>query len=156
MKRRRRCGEEEEGTRQTSSPLEKYGAQPSLAHFTLRLSPGRMSFTNKPAYVPWKPNQDFIKFFEDMKKRRISATDNPTMKVTDTPMSSSLRQQKSDFQPLKINYSTISETLVNTARGEMKLRKGNKKTVKKAPKIKRIRAGKGNVSLESKIKNHQF
>lgn len=115
-----------------------------------------MSFTTKPAYVPWKPNKGFIKFFEDMKKRRISTTDSPTMKVTDTPTPSAIKTQKSIPQPIRVNYSSISETLINTAKGQMSLRKDNKKGVKKAAAVKRIRASKGNVSLEHKIKKHRF
>ena len=115
-----------------------------------------MSFTTKPAYVPWRPNKAFIKFFEDMKKRRISATDNPTMKVTDTPTPSATKRQKSNPRPPKVNYSSISETLVNTAKAQTCLRKGDKKSVKRGATVKRSRAGKEDTSLERKLKKHKF
>ena len=103
----------------------------ALLHFISRLRRRRMSFTNKPMYVPWKPNKEFIKFFEDMKKRRITATANPTMKVTDTPTRSPADLQMSNFQPIKYEYSTMSESLVNTAKGQMRLCKDIKKCVNK-------------------------
>ena len=136
--------------------LKKHPSQRPLAHFTSRLCTSRMSFTTKPTYVPWRPNRAFIKFFEDMKKRRIPATDSPTMKVTDTPAPSATNLQKSNPRPLKVNYSSISETLVNTAKAQTNSNKCNKRRVKKGTTVKRSRAGKGNASLERKIKKHTF
>lgn len=115
-----------------------------------------MSFTTKPAYVPWTPNRAFVRFFEDMKKRRIAATDGPTMKVTDTPTPPAVKQQKSNPRPIKVNYSSVSETLVNTAKAQTNLRKGNKRVVKKGTSVKRGRASKEDASLERKIKKHKF
>lgn len=91
-----------------------------------------------------------------MKKRRITATDSPTMKVTDTPTPSATNQQKSNPRPLKVNYSSISETLVSTAKAQTCLRKGDKKSAKKGTTVKRSRAGKEDASLERKIKKHKF
>ena len=87
-----------------------------------------MSFDRNPpqTYVPWKPNADFMRFFNDLKKRRISAPDSTSSAVrisekppTAPPSTSSNRlhhpHPRRRRHRMKHNYSTPSEVLVNTA-----------------------------------------
>jgi hypothetical protein len=126
-----------------------------------------MSFGANPArpYVAWRPNQQFVNFFEQMKKRRIPSTEAPTMKVTNSspPTGSGVKNSTSNElsgnrgkkakNGRKVNYSSPSEVLVNTARAQT----GYKRKRKMAPSRRRKASGKRATSrLESKIKKHKF
>lgn len=90
-----------------------------------------MSFARNPpkVYTPWKPNDDFAKFFDDLKKRRIPADDSTSLvRVSNNPSpqsgsSSNNNNNNSRTTPnssrgisISHNYSTPSQILVNTAR----------------------------------------
>ena len=111
-------------------------------------------------YVQWTPNLSFVKFFEEMSKRRIPATQAATMKVTDTsPPKSS--QQFSFPKPQNHTGSSASDTLVRTAEAEMRSEKRKScKPYKKRRKCnrtnKRTKDEKKSTSLEKKIKKHRF
>ena len=87
-----------------------------------------MSFARNPpkVYTPWKPNDDFAKFFDDLKKRRIPADDSTSLvRVSNnpSPQSGSSSNNNSRTTPkssrgisISHNYSTPSQILVNTAR----------------------------------------
>jgi hypothetical protein len=95
-----------------------------------------------------------------MKKRRIPATALPTMKVTDSsppnPSASKSRPLKRRRTAVKVNYSTPSEVLVNTALAQT----GHKKAAKKRRVVKRKKTVEKTTSqkrlLESKIRKHKF
>jgi len=77
-----------------------------------------MSFNRNPpqTYVPWRPNADFTKFFNDLKNRRISGPDSQSLvRVSDKSATSAGTQSTKYPQPMKVNYSSPSQVLVNTA-----------------------------------------
>ena len=120
-----------------------------------------MSFAENPPkqYVPWKPNEDFIKFFEDMKKRRITSKGNEeSIKVTDTPVAANPVKRNGNGKPksIKVNYSSVSERLVNTAAAQSKWNRANKKSPPGKRTARRAKTTKGYTSLERKIENHKF
>ena len=105
-------------------------------------------------YVAWKPNRDFIKFFEDMKKGRVTASDRPTVKVTDTPIG--VGKVKRKPKSIKVNYSSVSETLVNSAHAQTRRQNKPISKKKKAGGTIRRKTAKGEASLERKIRKHKF
>ena len=119
-----------------------------------------MSFADNPPpkYVPWKPNEDFVKFFEDMKKRRITSRrgDDGGIKVTDKPVGSVKRNGNRRQKAVKVNYSSISERLVNTAEAQSRWNKGGKKSPPAKLNIRRDKTIKGRTPLERKIEKHKF
>ena len=81
-----------------------------------------MSFAENPpkSYVPWRPNKSFVKFFEDMRHRRVSAVDGPVSRVTNTSPPSASGEangaRKGKKSTVKVNYSSPSEVISSTAR----------------------------------------
>lgn len=128
-----------------------------------------MSFRENPPnqYVPWRPNKQFINFFEQMKKRRVPATENDTMKVTNVspPGGSGVNGGKGPRgRKTKANYSTPSEVLVNTAHARTGLRINSAKssaagkrssTVRKRTS-KKAGSKRATPKFESKIRKHRF
>ena len=97
-----------------------------------------MSFTKNPPkeYTPWQPNSDFTKFFNDLKHRNVVGNQTaPMVRISNRPPP----QPGSKVAPrssmtMKHNYSTPSETLVNTARdltGSIKVGTCKKTTTKR-------------------------
>lgn len=121
-----------------------------------------MSFADNPPekFVSWKPNSSFTKFFQDMKKRRIPANDSPIMRVTNTsPPSGSSSGPKQTEKQIKVNYTSPSEVITNTALSQTGRYKRRKQT---APKVRRKKAAKGSKAqkktsgIERKIRKHKF
>ena len=128
-----------------------------------------MSFAENPPkqYVPWQPNKPFVKFFQDMRNRRISATDSPTMRVTNTSPPSLSGQdrgkkarsgavQKSNS---RVKYSTPSDIISRTAESQTGKSYKRSRTVGGSPKQRKKKASKtakrlGNI--EKKIKKFKF
>ena len=94
-----------------------------------------------------------------MKKRRITSRGNEeSIKVTDTPVpSNSVKRNGNGKQKgIKVNYSSISERLVNTAAAQSKWNRKNKKSPPAKPSTRRARTTKGYTALERKIEKHKF
>lgn len=113
-----------------------------------------MSFHRIPpqTYVPWKPNSDFTKFFNDLKNRRIAAPQSAdTVRVSDKPAVAISTQSNHS----KVNHSGVSETITRTAQdqiGRHKTTKARRKTVSKRPgAVKKTTAGKPR-QLESRLR----
>ena len=90
-----------------------------------------------------------------MRRRRIPASDSPTVKVTNTPPPDTARpterKKPKPAKALKVNYSSVSETLVNTAESQVGS-KPRKYTRKNGSGVRRGGAVKRITSLENKIK----
>ena len=136
-----------------------------------------MSFADNPPkqYVTWKPNESFIKFFEDMKERRVAASDSPSMRVTDSsPPSPGTGRSVSTGGPKSRKRVTQSDIIVSTAEsltgtrykkaqsagtGSVKKRKQKSSDIsteeeEEKPKKKKVK--KSPSKIEKKIKNHTF
>ena len=141
-----------------------------------------MSFAENPpkSYVPWRPNKSFVKFFEDMRHRRVSAADGPIARVTNTSPPSALGEAsgggKHKKSNSKVNYSSPSEVISSTARsltgqtsaassasaarkqkkGKQKRSRSSGKKKKTAGQKKKQQNKKGVKRLEKKISKFKF
>ena len=121
-----------------------------------------MSFADNPPekFVSWKPNSSFVKFFQDMKKRRIPANDSPVMRVTNTsPPSDSSGGTKQSQKQIKVNYASPSEVITSTAlsqTGQYKRRRQPSTKARRKKATKRARPSKKTNGIERKIRKHKF
>ncbi len=122
-----------------------------------------MSFADTPikSYVPWRPNRDFVKFFENMKMRRVSGGDGPTVRVTDTPVPVKQRDDQKQKSSTK-NYKRTPSKKTQKRDGRYKGKESSKvdtSSSKRKGATRRRRIGKSAKilsSLEKKIRNHSF
>ena len=112
---------------------------------------GKMAFADHE-YRSWKPNKSFIRYFEDMKKRRIAASEGISARVTDTPPpgESSRSQQTNHAKRNQGNgyMPAASETLVRTAVAQT----GYKRKRAKRDAVKQPKKRQGKTSLEPRLK----
>ena len=117
-----------------------------------------MSFTDRE-YKIWKPNTSFIKFFDDMKKRRIPATDATSARVTNTspPDTGNDVTPQKEAKKRKKTPSTgympfTSDLLVTTAEAQQAKRSksGRRKTKGSGGKDKKKK--KRNSTLERRLR----
>ena len=109
-----------------------------------------MSFTNRE-YKSWRPNKSFVQFFENMKKRRIPASDTQSARVTNTsPPGESMNHNGNNNNKKRNNGYTpaASENLVRTAKAQM----GYKKNRTKRHTLKPAKKRGGRTSLEQRLK----
>ena len=126
-----------------------------------------MSSTFKPKkYVAWRPNKSFVKFFEDMRSRKITNTsDAPVMRVTDTSLPSmskvsqslavrekqkSTRNKLVSFALDKKRKSTPSSS---SSSGPLR---PNKKKSAQHKSAQGLRDKGKKTSLEKRIRDHKF
>ena len=110
--------------------------------------------TFKPKkYVSWRPNKAFVKFFEDMSERKISVTDSPTVRVTDTspPSKSKVAQsltQKEKEEEERSRQLTKQKSTKQKPSASSKSK--TKATTSKSGTRKKL------TSLEKRIRDHTF
>ena len=141
----------------------------------IRHRPSNMSLSNSPVqtYVPWRPNSQVVKFFDDMSKRRIAQARGDTMKITNVSSPSTLKygKKKKTYSPSAgpgVGNSPVSDSIVAAAlshtgdkkraaprkrvtRSKSSARATSKSTGKKKRKTKKKSTSSGR--LENKIKN---
>ena len=98
------------------------------------------NFMPTTSYVPWRPNKDVIKFFDDMSKRRIADTNKSTIKITNTSVPktdeyggkyhTAIAAPKQSKKKTPRKKCGISQSIVTTAKSQLALQKG--KTLKKS------------------------
>ena len=116
-----------------------------------------MSLADTPVkkYVPWRPNMAFVKFFQNMKKRRIADGDPSSLRVTDTPPSQSsdpVNKQKSKKHHLP---SGSPPARVYKQDKEPSDYTKNKNLKRGSVKKKKKKSGK-KIVLEKKIRDYTF
>ena len=109
-------------------------------------------------YVEWTPNNSFVKFFEDLSKRRIAGTDNTVRRVTDTspPDNTHIAKKQSNTKIKKRKPDKINERVAKSSAGASYKRPSSAST---AVKRKRKRAGvekNRDRDVEKRIKNFKF
>ena len=109
-----------------------------------------MAFSTK-TYSPWRPNKAVVKFFENMKRRKIAQPTDPTTKITDSsaPKSdgfSRAPREVAQQKRVKVNYASPSDTLVSTARAQT----GYKRQQRKRPSPRQPKAVKATTSKARK------
>ena len=86
-----------------------------------------MTFTNRE-YISWRPNKAFMQYFENMKKRRVPASDGSSARVTNTsPPSSENNEYRKKKRKMSPKTPTASDIMVTTAKAQMGYKNGSNK-----------------------------
>ena len=118
-----------------------------------------MSTFKPKKYVSWRPNDSFVKFFEDMRERKISAADSPAMmRVTDMPppQSSPYKVKQRHPQPPQGQKSTKRKAVTRGSRGGDDEEDEKKRKKQKSSKAEKNSSRKYLTSLEKRIRDHSF
>ena len=77
-------------------------------------------------YVPWCPNAAVVKFFEDMARRRVPATQQVSLRITDTsPPTSAQYTAKSKHATPRAAAPSASDRIRRTAQAQLHFKTGS-------------------------------